>query len=157
MKNGSPMEMAFLADEMLGRLATWLRILGYDTHYQSFYRQELFEELIRDGRRLITRRAQAARHYPDSLFIRSDHIREQISEMRHAGVLTHDRSRWFSRCLICNVPLKAAKARGAMENVPEYISYENMNEIRHCPRCGRHFWPGSHKTRMLRQLEEWGF
>lgn len=151
------MEMAFLADEMLGRLARWLRILGYDTHYQSFYRRELLENLLREGRRLITRRAQTTRYYPDSLFIRSDHVHEQILEMRHAGLLTSDRSRWFSRCLICNVPLKMAGDGGIRENVPEYVLYENVNEIRQCPSCGRYFWPGTHRERMLRQLEEWGF
>ncbi|MBW1768681.1 MAG: hypothetical protein JRJ65_16750 [Deltaproteobacteria bacterium] len=108
--------MKFLADSMLGRLAKWLRVMGYDTYYQS----------------------------------------EQLQEMKQGGNLTPDRSNWFSRCLICNVRLKEAEAEKARESVPEYVLYENLAGIRFCPSCSRYFWPGSHRERMIRQLEEWG-
>jgi hypothetical protein len=150
------MELRFLADSMLGRLAKWLRVMGYDTHYQSFYREGMIGQLIHDRRRLLSRHKAITEQYPNALLIHSDHINEQLQEMKQGGDLASDRSNWFSRCLICNVRLKKAEADDVRGNVPEYVIYENIAGIRFCPSCGRYFWQGSHRERMIRQLEEWG-
>jgi uncharacterized protein with PIN domain len=151
------MEARFIADSTLGRLAKWLRIMGYDTIYQSFYRKDDITEFVREGRRLLSRKQATVTHYPFSLLIRSDHLKAQLHEMEDAGVITPDRSRWFTRCLICNMLLEEADTRVARQNVPEYVIYQTPPMIRFCPSCSRHFWPGSHRERMKRQLEEWGF
>lgn len=147
----------FLADSMLGRLAKWLRIMGYDTSYLSFYRKEDMGSLIQEGRTLLSRRKETIDHYPGSLMIRSDHVKEQLYEIRNEFHLKPDRSQWFTRCLICNVLLKKAQIEHLRVNVPDYILYENPTYLRICPSCGRYFWPGSHRERMLNQLEDWGF
>jgi len=150
------MEKRFLADSMLGRLAKWLRIMGYDTHYQTFYKEDEIGQLAREGRMLLSRHRQRIDQCPHSTHIHSDHVKEQLHEMKNGKCLTPDRSKWFSRCLICNVPLKVAEAENARQNVPEYVFYQNIAGIRFCPSCGRYFWPGSHRQRMIKQLEEWG-
>jgi uncharacterized protein with PIN domain len=150
------MEVRFLADSMLGRLAKWLRVMGYDTYYQPFYKEGIIGQLIHDGRRLLSRRKAITEQYQNALLILSDHVNEQLQEIKQGGNLTPDRSNWFSRCLICNVRLKEAEAEKARESVPEYVLYENLAGIRFCPSCSRYFWPGSHRERMIRQLEEWG-
>lgn len=149
--------MKFLCDSMLGKLSKWLRIMGYDTHYQSFYTKERISHLVDDGRILLSRHSPTVHQYPNSLLIRSDHVKEQLHEMRNEGHLTLERSEWFTRCLICNVTLKIAEAEYARENVPEYVFYNNMTEIRFCPSCNRYFWPGNHRNNMMSQLKEWGF
>jgi uncharacterized protein with PIN domain len=151
------MEARFIADSTLGRLAKWLRVIGYDTIYQSFYRKDSITDLVREGRILLYRQQAVVTHYPSSIRIHSDHIKEQLHEMKDMGVITPDRSRWFSRCLICNTPLEEANATVARQNVPEHVIYQTPSTIRFCPSCSRHFWPGSHRARMNRQLEEWGF
>ncbi len=151
------MEIRFVADSMLGRLAKWLKVMGYDTHYQSSYRRDEIGQLVHGGRRLLSRHAQTTERYANALLIRSEHVREQLREMNKGGNLRVDRSKWFTRCLICNVPLRDVKASDAGANVPEYVLYENITGIRSCPSCERHFWPGSHRTRMMRQLKEWDF
>jgi uncharacterized protein with PIN domain len=151
------MEVRFIADSMLGRLAKWLRVMGYDTHYQPYYEEEVIGHLVHEGRRLLSRHRPTVDEYPSSLFIHSDHIKGQLHEMRSGNVITSDRSKWFSRCLICNVLLTVAEPEAARENVPEYIFYQNITGIRTCPSCCRYFWPGSHRQRMIMQLEEWGF
>ena len=147
----------FLADSMLGRLAKWLRIMGHDTHYLSFYRKEDMESLIQDGRALLSRHKKTIDLYPGSLMIHSDHVKEQLYAVRNEFRMESDRSQWFTRCLICNVPLKRAQVEHLRVNVPDYILYENPTHLRICPSCGRYFWPGSHRERMLKQLEDWGF
>ena len=151
------MEVRFIADSMLGRLAKWLRVMGYDTHYQSFYGENAIGHLVHGGRRLLSRHRPTTDQYPNSVLIRSNHIKEQLHEMRDMDSFTHERSKWFTRCLICNVPLSMAGTEAARKNVPEYVFYQNIKGIHFCPSCGRYFWPGSHRKRMIRQLEEWGF
>ena len=151
------MEERFIADSMLGRLAKWLRIMGYDTHYQPLYKEGVISQLILEGRRLLSRRRQNTIRYPNSTLILSHHVKDQLRETKEGYTLTYDRSRWFSRCLICNVPLKVTETEDARDNVPEYVFYQTTSGIRLCPSCGRYFWPGTHRERMVKQLEEWGF
>jgi uncharacterized protein with PIN domain len=152
------MEARFIADPTLGRLAKWLRVMGFDTIYQSFYRKDDIPKFVREGRILLSRQqATVVTHYSSSLLIRSDHLEAQLHEMKDIGVITPDRSRWFTRCLICNMLLKVADTTVARQNVPEHVIYQSPPVIRFCPSCSRHFWPGSHRERMKRQLEEWGF
>ena len=142
---------------MLGRLAKWLRIMGYDTHYQSFYQREDIEPLIHVGRALLSRHKKTTVRYPRALLILSDHVEGQLQQIRDGFQLEPDRLRWFTRCLICNVLLKKTRVEHLRLNVPDYVLYKNPTRIRFCPSCGRHFWPGNHRERMMRQLENWGF
>ncbi|MDY7038133.1 MAG: Mut7-C RNAse domain-containing protein [Thermodesulfobacteriota bacterium] len=152
------MTVTFLADSMLGKLAKWLRVMGYDTHYQSFYNEGVIEQLMHEGRRLLSRHRATIEQYPNSILILSDHVKEQLDEIRTWGGLKCGRSHWFSRCLICNVNLEEADAVKARENVPEHVFYESFaDNIRFCPSCCRYYWPGSHRKMMIRQLGEWGF
>jgi uncharacterized protein with PIN domain len=151
------METRFIADVMLGRLSKWLRVMGYDAYYQSHYKEGLLERFVGDGRRLLSRRAKLVEQYANAVWIQSDHVHEQLQELKAKMGLTTDRSKWFSRCLLCNVPLQKASSEASVENVPDYILHQEVPDIHLCPVCGRLYWPGSHRTRMTLQLEEWGF
>ena len=130
------MEARFIADPTLGRLAKWLRVMGFDTIYQSFYRKDDILKFVREGRILLSRQqATVVTHYPSSLLIRSDHLEAQLHEMKDIGVITPDRSRWFTRCLICNMLLKVADTTVARQNVPEHVIYQSPPVIRFCPSC----------------------
>jgi uncharacterized protein with PIN domain len=150
------MEDRFVAEPMLGKLAKWLRMIGYDVVYQHSYRQEDLVRLMAEGRRLLSRRLEAQECHPGVILIRSDHIGEQLQELKNAGYLKLDRSRFFTRCLLCNVALKEADPEVARSSLPDYIFHENPSGILCCPGCGRFFWPGSHRDKMLSQLENWG-
>lgn len=149
--------MRFVADSMLGKLAKWLRVLGYDTHYQQYYTLGVIAHLVKDHRRLLSRHDETANRYFNALLIQADHVGDQLAELKHKANLAPDPSYWFSRCLMCNTLLEKPVPHEARENVPEYVYFQNMTGIRFCPSCGRYYWPGSHRKRMIRQLEEWGF
>lgn len=147
-------ETRFIADVMLGRLSKWLRVMGYDTHYQPFYGPEMIKVLMRDGRLLLSRNRRMTEIYTPALFIETDQVRTQLQEIIKKGYLSLDDSQWFTRCLICNIPLKKISMEDAKAHIPEYIT-QNNPDIHFCPSCGRYFWPGSHKTRMMNQISEW--
>lgn len=149
--------MKFAADSMLGRLAKWLRVLGYDTLYQSFKRPHILLQLLKEDRLLLTRQATMAAQYKNTVLLHAVHVGDQLDELRNKIYLGPERSSWFSRCLICNTLLKEAHPDEVRNSVPEYVFFDNMPGIRSCPSCGRYYWPGSHRTRMERQLEVWGF
>lgn len=148
--------MKFVVDSMLGRLATWLRILGYDTYYQSHYPKGELADLMLQDRRLVTRDTTKRRLSPEVIFLHSDHVGEQLEELLDRLHLDPDQSKWLTRCLRCNTVLEAAGNEEAMERVPEYVFYESRGKIRVCRACGRYFWPGSHRERMVKQLNAWG-
>lgn len=142
---------------MLGKLAKWLRVMGCDVAYQRTYSEKDLALLMAQGRRLLSRRIDAQALGASVILIRSDHVGEQLRELKRLGCLEQDRSRFFTRCLRCNVPLQEADFEKARAGLPDYVTHKNPSGIRWCPGCGRFFWPGTHRQRMLRQLEDWGF
>jgi uncharacterized protein with PIN domain len=147
----------FVADAMLGKLAKWLRIMGYDTHYQSCYKPGRIQSLAREGRILLTRNLRAARGREGLVVILSDHVREQLGQLKEEGFIEVDQTKWFTRCMLCNEALCDAAPEAARENVPEYVFFEHPEGIRFCLSCRRFFWPGSHRQKMVAQLQAWGF
>lgn len=131
--------------------------MGYDTHYQSFYGEGLITRLVDEGRMLLSRRRMLTNRFPKSLYIRSDHLEKQLQEIKDAGYLTHDRSKWFSRCLNCNVELEKIDIQKSSRKLPEYVQYQHDVVINFCPSCNRYFWKGSHREHMIKQLNEWGY
>lgn len=147
--------MKFIADDMLGRLAKWLRILGYDVAYTvPISDAELLRRATAEGRILLTRDTKliARCRKEEGLFIQSDALREQLKqviEAHHLDVGAHA----LSRCLICNEPIQTVEKKTIKDSVPEHV-YKAHDAFRQCPRCGRIYWPGSHVQRMLHTLAE---
>lgn len=141
---------------MLGRLAKWLRIMGYDTVYQRVYAAGALDRFVREGRCLLTRHRKRAGDLDQSVLLHKNRVGEQLAELSRQVDVTAAPSRMFSRCIRCNVLLMDAPDAEAREQVPEYIYYQNPGKIRFCPMCHRYYWPGSHRTRMQSQLRQWG-
>ena len=147
-------EKRFVVDSMLGRLAKWLRTMGYDTHYQSRYSRPQIENLLADGRIFVTRKRQWVRTLPSAIFLKSDFVGEQLRELKERGFLT-PRPLPFTRCIKCNSVLVDAEPQLVSEHVPDYVLYERGYRIKQCPSCKRFYWPGTHRERMERQLHLW--
>lgn len=147
----------FVADSMLGKLARYLRIMGYDTLYQPRYSDQRLSELVKEGRILLTRNRATARFYPNAIFIDHDLVKDQLKVVDGTLELARDRRGWFSRCLICNSPLAKADGEVARENVPDFVFLKYPERILCCPSCRRFYWPGTHRQRMVERLKDWGF
>lgn len=149
--------MLFVVDSMLGTLARYLMIMGYDTEYQSRYSDQRLSELVREGRVLLTRNRGRAKKYENAIFVGCDLVKDQLEVVDNAIKLTRDHKDWFSRCTICNSPLMRAEEEAAKENVPDYVFIKYKERILFCPSCRRFYWPGTHRGRMLKILGDWGF
>ncbi len=142
----------FAADCNLGKLAKWLRILGYDTLYERGNADRSFLlKAAEEGRIVLTRRRELVRlPAPVRLVvIKADHVTGQIGEVLEALALEPDPARRMTRCLRCN-ELTEEVAREQVEGlVPAYV-YEKYSRFRRCLCCNGIFWPGTHR----RHVEE---
>jgi uncharacterized protein with PIN domain len=152
-RKASPRKL--LADGMLGRLAKWLRLLGYDTVYDSDADDdELARRARAEGRLLLTRdRELADRRGLRTLFVGSETLEEQVSQVQADLGAPPDPA--LSRCSVCNEPLEEATPEEVAGQVPPYVLRVH-GEFRRCPHCGRVYWPGSHVDAMARQVDGFG-
>jgi len=117
-KGGQMVDERFLVDSMLGKLAKWLRVMGYDTHYQPFYRTGEMDHLIEGERRwLVSRHRMTVSRFDNAVLVISNHVDEQLRELQKRNLLSNDRTEWFSRCLSCNKFLISIKNPEALETV----------------------------------------
>jgi uncharacterized protein len=136
---------------MLGTLAKWLRILGYDTLYDPRLDDHQLVRLARAEQRiLLTRdRLLAGRRGLRVLLIASEELDEQLRQVMAELELEPDRA--FSRCPVCNGLLEAMGHEEARSQVPAYVAHTHT-EFKHCSSCGRIYWQGSHWQQMEEHL-----
>jgi hypothetical protein len=152
----------FVADAMLGRLARWLRALGYDTLFDETLDDAALARLAADeGRLLLTRdrRLCEDRGSPDwCLLLSAQRPRAQLRELDRRLTLFRPgwRDRLFDRCMLCNAPLESAGFEEVRPELPPAVRQDpgvRAAGFRRCPECGRVYWEGSHTRRMRRWLE----
>jgi uncharacterized protein with PIN domain len=144
----------FVVDTMLGRLARWLRALGYDTLYPGQVEDRRLLRISRaEERILVTRDRMLARlGEPLSCLIHSDLVDEQLREAVERLSLSAQEAHWLSRCLPCNAVLEPRERESLRGNVPEHI-FATQAAFMACPSCTRIYWAGSHADRMLERLQ----
>lgn len=141
-----------LVDAMMGRLARWLRLMGYDAAYwRDGSDDDLVRHAQREGRLVITRdRALAGRRDVAALLVNAETLDGQISEVRTALGGTPEP---FTRCPECNAVLIDLPHADARLLVPPYV-WHTQHLFRRCPDCGRVYWKGTHWPGMQARLGE---
>jgi uncharacterized protein with PIN domain len=147
--------MKFAVDKMLGRLAKWLRILGYDTLFDPYLGSATIAKQAEDENRVfITRDAKLTKHSdPLSFFIvQSENYREQLREV--VGHFKLDiSSHLFTRCTICNKEIHLVEKEAVKDRIPEK-SAVNFEKFYQCPQCKRVYWAGTHTQNTEKRLKE---
>ena len=147
--------MTFVADCMLGRLAKWLKILGFDVLYLSKAEdRDLVELARREGRVLLTRDTgliEKTGKRKNRFFVASDNWEDQVVQVLDEFGLW-DEVRPNSRCLECNRALKPLSRERARNLVTPYV-LEHASSFALCPVCGRVFWQGTHYGDMEGKIE----
>ncbi len=139
---------------MLGRLAKWLRIAGFDVLYSNrFADDELVALSISEERILLSRdtRLLVRKSVKRFIFLESEQIREQIRQVFEA-TRTGSLPGALTRCLSCNEPLLDAPRELVRGHVPPFV-FATQAQFKSCPGCRRFFWAGTHRQSVLRTLE----
>ena len=143
----------FIADAMLGRLARWLRFLGFDTLYYPDISDSRLIRIAREQDRLILTRdtrlikAKAARDY---LLINANDSLSQLIEV----IKSLDLKEFTppGRCVKCNGHLtEIADKTEAKDSVPEYV-FLKFNTFLRCDNCGKIYWEGTHPQKFREKL-----
>jgi len=148
------MTYSFAADRTLGKLAKWLRILGFDTIFESDYAGRTFYDRLGPDRVLLTRIVEMRDRFDARklIFIRSDRVFEQLGQVVAELALTRADIQLFSRCLPCNLPIEAVDKHAIYGRVPDYV-WENHDAFNQCRQCKRIYWAGSHGERSREVVE----
>ncbi len=148
-------EPKFVLDVHLGKLAAYLRMLGFDTFYRSCYTDpELVRVASDEHRILLTRDRGVLKHnaVTHGYWLRQTDSRLQIAEIVERFDLVRQ-IRPFTRCMACNAILQPVSKEQVQHFLPERTA-EIYNDFRQCPQCARVYWKGSHYARMQRWIEE---
>ncbi|MFZ2172545.1 MAG: Mut7-C RNAse domain-containing protein [Rhodococcus sp. (in: high G+C Gram-positive bacteria)] len=150
-------EPAFVLDVHLGRLAGYLRLLGFDARYRNDFSDTDLVEISRtEHRTVLTRdtgllKRSALTH---GAFLHETDPRLQLREVLNRFDL-RSRTAPFTRCPRCNGLLAPASREEVLAQLPPGVADENYNFSR-CTSCGHAFWAGSHLPRLRRRLAEVG-
>lgn len=144
---------------MLGKLATYLRMCGYDTAYALDRGIEADDRLLElaheEGRLLVTRDAELARRatglagQADGLLLETKPVTDQLRELTDAEFAL--KLSEPARCAQCNSELEEVTAESSS---PEYAPDPDELRVWRCPNCGQHFWKGSHWESVAETLSE---
>ena len=150
-------ETRFVLDGHLGRLAAYLRMLGFDTLWQIDWDDEMLADLSHNQQRILLTRDRgllkrsAVTH---GYWVRSTAPREQLREVLERFDLQRS-VRPFTRCLACNGLLHPA----SFEAIKAHLLSDTARYYREfwqCGQCGKVYWQGSHYRRMLKLIQEVG-
>jgi uncharacterized protein with PIN domain len=153
------MEITFIVDSNAGKLARWLRMMGYDTlFFNDIEDGHLVDMAMKEGRVVVTRDTQIAKRRVAAngslrvILSRDDDPKQQL--MQVLKELNLDcRQLQFTRCLECNQRLVPRSKEEVKDLVPPYV-FRTQTQYMQCPSCSRVYWQGTHWQRMKRALEE---
>lgn len=148
--------MRFIADAMLGRLAKWMRIMGYDVaYYRRIGDRELVNMALKDSRMILTkdtlliRRKKAKGNF---FLVGGNSYKDQLKQVAKQFSLKPYKN-LLTRCIECNIPLTDIAKEKVRNDVPDHV-YNSQDTFLTCPGCGKIYWPATHRDGIVKTLEE---
>jgi uncharacterized protein len=145
----------FILDNHLGKLATYLRMLGFDALYRNDFQDDELAELASQQRRILLTRDRGLlmrREIELGCFIRSMMPEEQVVEVLKRYHL-FDRIKPFQRCLRCNDLLLSIEKAFILDQL-QPLTRKYYDEFHQCQGCGQVYWKGSHYERLQKLIVE---
>jgi uncharacterized protein len=146
-------ETKFVLDVHLGRLAAYLRMLGFDAVYGNRLSDPQLVRISSEQHRiLLTRDRGLLKHsaVTHGYLVRETDSRRQLAEIVARFDLAHS-AQPFTRCMVCNGCLAEIAREEARAMVPPRVA-SSFEEFQRCSGCGRVYWKGSHYRRIARWL-----
>jgi len=152
-------ELKFIADNNVGKLAKWLRIMGYDTlFFDGRNDSHMIATALAGGRVILTKDTQIMKRRVvtsgqlKAILIKGDEPELQMQQV--IDILNLDcQFRPFTICLECNQPLVEWSKQQVKDLVPPYV-FQTQNQFVECPTCHRIYWRGTHWQAMTKKLNK---
>jgi uncharacterized protein len=145
----------FVADVHLGRLARYLRLLGFDTRYDNRSADAaLVRQSVTERRVLLSRDVGLLKHrvLTHAHYVRATDPALQLQEVVRALDLAR-RIRPFTRCMVCNGRVRRVRKASVAERLPPRVR-DNIRRIARCTDCGRLYWAGAHYAHLTRLVSQ---
>jgi len=146
----------FIVDANAGKLARWLKMLGYDTlFYNDIDDDELVAIGLKERRLIITKDTQimlrrvVSSGKVKALLVTQDDPKAQFRQL--VDTLKLNREKQFTRCLECNVLLVHRGKDEVAGLVPPYV-FQTQTQYYQCPECQRVYWRATHWQHMTQEL-----
>lgn len=139
--------MTFLLTSELGKLARWLRAVGYDAAIFEGKAPDLLAKATFEKRTIVTRWRLLRGHRGTPVaWVKSDLLKEQLKELKRICKIGGFQKKLFTRCLICNVPVKPVAKEKVKRKVPPYV-FQTQKDFSYCSVCKRIYWAATHWNR----------
>ncbi len=152
------MQIKFIADSNVGKLARWLRMIGYDTLlFKEKDDSKLIKIALKEGRVILTKDTQIMKRRLitngelKAIFIKHDDPKAQLQQTVKTLKLDYY-FKPFSLCLECNQALIPRSKDEVQSLVPSYV-FKTQKQYTECPSCHRIYWQGTHWQAMVKELE----
>jgi uncharacterized protein len=152
-------ELKFIVDHNVGKMAKWLRMVGFDAHlFTGADDAAIVAAALAENRILLTRdrwimkRRAIVGGRIKALLIESDHFKTQVQQVISTLRLDKSSFRPFTICLECNQLLEERVKEAIKERVPPYV-YQTQEHFAECPACRRLYWQGTHWQAMSREID----
>ncbi len=149
--------ITFAVDVNVGKLASLLRMAGFDTFYQNYISDpELIEVAVQEKRIVLSRDKDLLKR-KELVFgylVREIHPEKQLAEVVHLFGIK-EQMKPLSRCMRCNGLLQPVAKEQIIDQL-EPLTKKYYHSFRQCRDCHHIYWPGSHRDKMLRLLNEYG-
>lgn len=145
----------FILDAHLGKLARYLRMLGFDSLFRNdFEDSEIIDISVREKRIILTRDKLLlkSKRITHGYFVRSTEKHQQLREVVQKFDL-YSQFKSFTRCMTCNSELVPRKKQEIKQEVPPDVA-RCFDEFYYCSSCDKVYWKGSHFKRMEGGIRE---
>lgn len=151
--------MKFIVDQNVGRLAGWLRMMGFDSEFfTGGDDSEMVKQAYAEGRVLLTRdtgiikRRMVSTGQIRAVLFHSEEPEQQMRQLLAEFDLIRQANP-FTICLECNRRLVEKNGDDVEARVPPYV-FATQTRYMECPVCRRIYWRGTHWQAMKKKLEE---
>jgi uncharacterized protein with PIN domain len=150
--------LKFIVDNNVGKLAKWLRMMGYDTlFFNGSDDSRMVATALAEGRVILTKDTQIMKRRVvtsgrlKAILIKSDKPELQMHQV--IDTLKLDcQFKPFTICLECNQPLEERSKEAVKDRVPPYV-FQTQRQYMECPACHRIYWRGTHWQAMTQRLK----
>ena len=142
---------------MLGSLAKWLRIFGFDTVYpDATTNDDSVMQIAKEEKRLLISRdkellQRAKKAQIPFLEIQTTNLTEQLTQV--LTTIPLDEKSILTRCILCNTPLLSVEKKDIKKHIPEKV-FKTRDDFWLCPFCHKYYWMGTHYENMMGKIKK---